>query len=218
MPGTITGEKNSIRVSGDFTTREMPRLIAAMHNVISKAGYREISLDFSDCTSAFAGPMLGVVSRCQLYWSEEIDIRLSVPTDDHIKRLFLNTNWAYLIDPHTYQESRYTGYQQIPAIRYSDGKQQHDAVSLILNRLLGYLTEFKRSDLRCIEWALNEITDNVINHAQSPVGGFVQITNFTKKNRRVEFAVCDAGIGIPSSLRSTHSEAVSKRVEWPESS
>ena len=61
-----------------------------------------------------------------------------------------------------------------------------------------------RADLRAIEWAINEITANVINHSRSPVGGFVQVTNFPGVSRRVEFAVCDAGIGIPETLRATH--------------
>jgi hypothetical protein len=53
---------------------------------------------------------------------------------------------------------------------------------------------------------LNEITDNVINHAQSPIGGLLQVTNFHRQQRVVEFSVCDAGIGIPNSLRSGHKE------------
>lgn len=60
--------------------------------------------------------------------------------------------------------------------------------------------------MKAIEWSLNEITDNVINHAQSPIGGLLQITNFGREQKVIEFTVCDAGIGIPASLRSGHNE------------
>jgi len=62
------------------------------------------------------------------------------------------------------------------------------------------LVDFQRSDLRALEWSINEITDNVINHAQSPVGGFLHFSSYTV-SRAVEFAVCDVGIGIPATLR-----------------
>jgi anti-sigma regulatory factor (Ser/Thr protein kinase) len=37
----------------------------------------------------------------------------------------------------------------------------------------------ERQQLKALEWALNEITDNVLNHAESPTGGIVQIQSFT---------------------------------------
>jgi hypothetical protein len=50
---------------------------------------------------------------------------------------------------------------------------------------------------------VNEITDNVLNHASSPIGGAVQLTTKSKSNI-VEFVVCDAGLGIPRTLREAH--------------
>lgn len=58
----------------------------------------------------------------------------------------------------------------------------------------------ERTQLKALEWALNEITDNVLNHAESPIGGLVQIQSFPSRNR-VSFYVADAGLGIPSTLR-----------------
>jgi hypothetical protein len=72
--------------------------------------------------------------------------------------------------------------------------------------LLSALSNFDRTHLQGIEWSLNEITDNVLNHSESAVGGFVQVTNFARESQRVEFAVCDAGVGIPYTLRHAHPE------------
>jgi hypothetical protein len=57
-----------------------------------------------------------------------------------------------------------------------------------------------RTQLKALEWALNEITDNVLNHAESPIGGLVQIQSFPTRSR-VSFYVVDAGLEIPYTLR-----------------
>ncbi|MGH7090554.1 MAG: STAS-like domain-containing protein, partial [Stellaceae bacterium] len=44
------------------------------------------------------------------------------------------------------------------------------------------------------------------NHARSPIGGLLQVTNFGYRRRAIEFSVCDAGIGIPASLREGRKE------------
>jgi anti-sigma regulatory factor (Ser/Thr protein kinase) len=94
----------------------------------------------------------------------------------------------------------------VPALKFTNAQEQHHAVNRILKSLLAALSGFDRSDLGAIEWSLNETTDNVINHAEAPTGGYVQITNYSGAAKRIEFAVSDAGIGIPSSLRTTHPE------------
>jgi len=45
--------------------------------------------------SCFPGAMLGVVAHAQLYWSEEVDVRVILPNLHDVQRLFLNTNWAH---------------------------------------------------------------------------------------------------------------------------
>ena len=206
MIGHIASKGNAIQVEGPFTTVEMPRLIAAMHKTVSVRGYKDLTLDFSRCTAAYPGPMLAIVARSQAYWAEEVDISLVLPTDMKLRNLFINANWANLIDIRGHPESQYRGYRHVPAIKFKDGNEQHQAVSKILNAVLGALSDFDRADLRAIEWSINEISDNVINHSKSGVGGFIQITNFTGNAKRVEFVVSDAGIGIPASLRQTHPE------------
>ena len=68
--------------------------------------------------------------------------------------------------------------------------------------MLGAVPDLERSDFAAFEWAVNEITDNVLVHSNSVVGGIVQVSTFAKFRKRVQFVVADAGIGIPVSLRS----------------
>jgi anti-sigma regulatory factor (Ser/Thr protein kinase) len=65
---------------------------------------------------------------------------------------------------------------------------------------LAAIAHFRREDLRYIEWVVNELTDNVINHARSTTGGIVQVTNHRQRGQ-IEFSVCDSGLGIPTTLR-----------------
>jgi hypothetical protein len=134
-----------------------------------------------------------------------VDVDLKLPEYDRLSRIFLNANWAHLIDPRRYEPSSYRGTTQIPAARYNSGDEQNGALNKVASKILSTLHNFDRSHLTAIEWSINEITDNVLNHAMSPVGGFLQ-ANFAARRPIVEFFVCDAGIGIPNSLRGEHPE------------
>ena len=218
MVGNIVSENNTIKVLGDFGVREMQQMLAAMHNLTTMRGYSDLNIDFSDCKSAFSGQMLGIAANVQNYLINGIDTSLIPPSGNRFRRLFINPNWAHLIDFRRFSESTYRGYSQIPAMKFRDADQLYETVSTIMKNILGALNKFDRSHLTAIEWSVNEITDNVLNHAQSPVGGFVQVTNHSRREQ-IEFSVCDAGLGIPATLRShnpklsTDQEALEKAIQ-----
>lgn len=149
--------------------------------------------------------MLSICAQCLSYWKSGIDISLKTPSDPTMAKLFINTNWAHLIDMRGYDPSRYRGYTHAPAIRFSNANEQALAVDKMLDILLAAIQHFKRDDIRYIEWAINEITDNVINHSSSNVGGILQVTNM-RQREQIEIVVADAGHGIPGTLRATHPE------------
>lgn len=197
---TINSEGSHIQIIGKFDEYNLYACVGAMHNIINDKGYKFIKLDFSNCVEAFSIQMLALVSKCQLYWHLGIDISLTLPKNEKLERLFKNTNWAHFIDPRDHTESRFLGYTHAAAIKFRDGNEQFAAVNKTMDILLAAIKEFRRDDIRYIEWAVNEITDNVINHSQSPVGGFIQITNHRNKEQ-IEITVSDAGLGIPKTLR-----------------
>ena len=64
-----------------------------------------------------------------------------------------------------------------------------------------------------MEWAVSEITDNVLNHSQSPVGGFAIFQRVPRTNI-VEFTVADSGVGIARTLGiQDEREAVQQAVQ-----
>ena len=185
--------RNRLSISGHLGTRDLRRVLAAMHKLTSERGYQDIELDFSECTAAYGGPILAIAAQTKRYLIGGLDVDLVLPKDDRLNRLFTNTNWANLIDPRRYDPGTYRGFAQIPAMQFRTGQDQYyNSVTLVTQKILSALSAFDRSHLKAIEWSLNEITDNVINHAQSPIGGLLQITNFGREQRTIEFCVCDA--------------------------
>jgi len=68
-----------------------------------------------------------------------------------------------------------------------------------------------------MEWAVNEVVDNITIHAQTPVPG-VACGQFFPEKGRVEIGICDMGRGIKASLTEryelwSHGDAITKALE-----
>ena len=146
--------------------------------------------------------MLALCAELLRLRSEQVDAELILPRKEELSRLFINANWAHLIEPRRYDPSRFRGHTQIPATRFSNPSEQNDSVNRIVNAILGGIPDIRREDFAALEWAVNELTDNVIVHSQSPIGGLVQVSSFKRNSKVVEFTIADAGLGIPTTLRS----------------
>ena len=143
-------------------------------------------------------PLIPIVT----HYRERSDVgfRLIEPRDKGLGRLFVNANWAHYIAPNDYHQNLHVG-GHVPALRFGDDgdESQGEILDRIMDLILSRL-KTGRDTLKAVEWSLGEIMDNVSNHAESPVGGFVQATAYLNDNS-VEFVVADAGIGIPASMR-----------------
>jgi hypothetical protein len=91
--------------------------------------------------------------------------------------------------------------------------EQKNAVNILVKAILESVTTLEREDFAALEWSLQEITDNVLVHAQAQSGGLVQLRTFGHKDghTQAKYTVADAGIGIPATLRPTHPELRSDR-------
>jgi anti-sigma regulatory factor (Ser/Thr protein kinase) len=194
---------------GAFGLQNLHRPLAGLHQAVHEAGYQDVVLDFSQCEAAFPAPMLALCAQVVKLHYEGIDFSLILPQNYELQRLFRNANWAYFLDPKKHDPSTFRGYTQIPATLYATAEDQHKAVNRIVNAILGAIPDIARKDFAALEWAINELTDNVLVHSQSPVGGLVQVSTFKRNKKRVIFIVADAGIGIPNSLRQGHPEITS---------
>lgn len=99
----------------------------------------------------------------------------------------------------------------IPLRLISDGKAVFEAVSAICDLIL-HQFDNAREFVPAVEWAANEIIDNVVIHAESPAPGAV-CAQFFPQLHRLDFAICDVGRGIKATLGQSrpladHAEAI----------
>lgn len=192
-------EANHLFFYGNQADEILP-ICAALHNLITKQGYKDVTLDFSKVTFLSPKLMLPLVTMARAYRFDKVDFDLILPEDNKTAKLLQNANWAHLITPEKYDPRDVRNINHLSATQYMSADEHFEAVDKSLNVILQTGPGLDRSRLKALEWSLNEITDNVLNHAESPVGGILQVVTFPK-SQRIEFYVCDAGIGIPKSLR-----------------
>lgn len=200
MTCRIDSSGNCVSIVGSFALSDIRRFAAGLHVTTAKQGHQNVQLDFSRCTAAYSGPMVGVCSQVATMREKGFDFELILPREASLARIFIGANWAYLIDPERHKRSLYRGYTHVPVIRFTDQETLGASTNRIVNALLSSIPGIDRADLAAIEWSTNEVADNVLVHSQSPLGGFAAV-NLFRARRRAEFCVADAGIGIPNSLR-----------------
>jgi len=205
---------NRIIVTGELY--DFHRFLSILHTIVQKLKYQDVILDFESCTSAYQNSMLSVCAQVMACRSNGISFSVLPPAERQFDNLFKNSNWGFFLDPDRYEPSNFRGYTRIPATQYRTPSEQQAAVNRIVNVMLGAIPELERSDLAAFEWAVNELTDNVLVHSESPIGGLVQVSTFAKFRKRIQFVVADAGIGVPTSLRSGHAEITSdaEALDW----
>lgn len=193
-------DNNHLHFHGDVGENPLPTL-AALHDIIHKQGYSDVTLDFRRATRVWVGHMLPVVTTCRAYRIEKVDFDIILPDDKKLSNIMINTNWTNLIDPEHYVPNQGKNIRNLPATQFKTPDEQYSAVDKSIEILLGSLPGIDKNRIKALEWAINEITGNVLDHAGSDVGGILQVSSFPAKNR-VEFYVCDHGMTIPKSLRS----------------
>lgn len=201
-PMSVVRDANRIRFVGQYRDADLHHPLGCIHHAVHEHGYQDLVIDFAECTETYPGPMLSLCAELLRLRSEKVDAELILPKKPDLARLFMNANWANLIEPRKYEPSKFRGHTQIPATRFSNPAEQNDAVNRIVNAILGGIPDIRRENFAALEWAVNELTDNVIVHSESTIGGLVQVSSFQRNTKVVEFTIADAGLGIPTTLRS----------------
>jgi len=103
----------------------------------------------------------------------------------------------------TERVNRTSGVGRFIPLRLIDDSQSvnhaTNAICDLVLRTLDNAADF----LPALEWAVNEIIDNILNHAASPVPGAVCAQLYPNQQRLV-VGICDAGQGILNSLAQSH--------------
>lgn len=171
---------------------------AALNRWLEKRPADVLILDFSAVKNPYSNGMLAIIAAVHNLRLKEYGIKVLLPRDNGSRKIFRSTNWAHLLDPQNpVSESKhdrhlvtrqFTIYADLPAI-------VNDFMDVVL-RSMSIPTDI----ISALEWSINEICDNVINHSESKVGGFVEVITFPKQGI-ITFSVADAGRGILDSLK-----------------
>lgn len=201
-PFLLGREGNRITIAGDFGIQDVRKVFAAIHETVNIRGHSNIDLDFSRCRAAFSGAMLPLCAHVMRLREARIDFQLALPQDERVRRLFESTAWAHFLCPRDHDYPRRKNLaRQLPAACYCTHEEQESLLNELLEKLLSVIPNFNRSAFAAVEWALNEISDNVLNHSGSSIGGLLQLSVFDLARHRVEFTISDAGSGVPATLR-----------------
>lgn len=194
-------DANVIRLGHDIRLQNLRPLHARIDDLILWSGYEKIILDLTDLRVSFADSALPFVAMIHHYTLDDAEFDIILPKDSQLKRLFLNANWAHFINPRKFELKTDSSFGHIPARKFDDPSTQHELHQTIMERVLELFRFLDRESLKALDWSLYEITDNVLTHAESRIGGLVQLT-IKRNSKEIQFVVSDTGMGIPKSLRS----------------
>jgi anti-sigma regulatory factor (Ser/Thr protein kinase) len=189
---------NVIAVYGDLRLQWLDKFTSSLDYVVNKARYPECVIDFSNLSSITFSVVPPIASFLRYTLRQnKIEYDYIPPKDRILATRIVNLGLAHYIDHRRYEKPKIKSSKS--ALVQFLNSAECDAVSdRVINSVLR-TTKLDRQHIAALEWALSEITDNVINHSNSPVGGFL-IHHKLPNSETIEFTVADSGIGIPRSL------------------
>ena len=189
---------NRIEAFGDLRLSTLSYLTSSIHQVATMARYPDVVLDFrniSSITHSVMPPLASYLRR--LLRDDAIDFQMIEPRDRFVRSKIVDWGLAHYIEHRRFPKP--PANSSNPAlIQFLEHKDREIAVDKVLNSALR-TGKLERQHIAALEWAVNEITDNVITHSMSKVGGFL-ISHRISRSNIIEFTVADSGIGVSKSL------------------
>lgn len=185
----LTGKVNSFNVK-DYSSALM---------LFKESNADNLTIDFSRVLYAYPNGMLPIISSIELLRQNGIKINVKLPQRDDVRKMFRNVDWAHYLSPEQFEKSESKHDRHLVTRFFTNEVEQHSAVNDFLDVVLRNMV-VPKDILSGLEWSINEITDNVLNHSQSKIGGIIQASTYPKSGQ-IAFAVVDSGRGILNSLR-----------------
>lgn len=197
-PRLVFRKSNRIYFIGKVNAQAHREFMGMMDYCV-RDGFDTIELDFSSVKNAYPNGMVPIIANIDRQKREGRHIDTILPSNLDVRRLFKTTNRAFHLDPEHNKEENTTHNRHLTSKRFHDANEQQNLVNEIIDVAMMNL-QLERSVIAGLEWSINEITDNVLNHSESPDGGIAQVSTFRSGNA-VSFAVADSGLGIYRTLK-----------------
>lgn len=156
-------------------------------------------LDFKNLAEAPMAELLGLVCQILSKRNEGHTFDIIAPKKKSLEKEWRDKNILHLMD-NNYKVSNYQGSQFYPAKQYTDSDQHFNIVNNIFRIIISGAKGIIRTDCAALEWAINEVSDNVLVHSESPIGGVLIVNKIDKTSRKINFLVADCGKGVTKTL------------------
>lgn len=183
----------------------------------SLSGPSRVLVDLSRVQFAHLTGMAPIVATIRHLTEARWEFDVGLPENDFLEDYFYKAGWiGGITGADNLADRALPGSTFIPLTRYSSA----DELNPVLTDALHHFTHhsvYETGVLEGIEWALNEVADNVLIHAGG-VPGWLQLAEQPKKGL-MEIVVADCGQGICSSLHqrfpdlADDREAIQRAVE-----
>lgn len=194
----VRPQQNKIQIFGDLRLNTLPRLISALHQLVSKAGYPDVVLDFSSLTSVTHSVIPPLAAHLRwLVRDKKVEFEYAAPRQQVLSSRLMKLGLPHYVEHRKFPKPRINSSDD-SVLQFLDQDEREVAVDRVIKSALRK-TDLSRANIAALEWAVNEITDNVLTHSQSHVGGFLICQKLSHHNI-LEFTVADAGIGVSRSL------------------
>lgn len=162
----------------------------------------KILLDLSDIRFAHPSGMAPIVAYSRFLHDYGWLVDMALPDDDFAASYFRKAGWIDGLEGNYVRHRPGTPIDTfIPLVSYNSHEELNPIVSDAL-RHFSRAFSFQTGVLDALEWALNEVADNVLLHAGG-ARGWVQLRKEPRKNL-IEVVVVDCGRGVLDSLREGH--------------
>lgn len=173
-------------------------------NYFKTLDLKKLTIDFKKVKKVFPNGMLPVICTIEELRHSGIKIYVNLPNDGEIRKLFRSVNWAHFLSPEQFEKSDSTYDRHLVTRRFETPQEQLKAVNDFMDVVLRSM-RIPKDIISGLEWSINEITDNVLNHSESKFGGFIQASS-QYKEKKIVFAVADSGRGILKSMQEGYPE------------
>jgi hypothetical protein len=190
---TLYRDLDTIRFENLVHPKDVSSFIKAVH-FGKKAGFEEFNVDFSKTKTAYPNASVPIAGLIDYYNYNGVPIR-------EIGQSSI-VNAIHLLDPISLKsEDELSSMNSLNKIfKFTDSNHVFWLVNAMLEEL-NSSDKFEKGVLEGLEWCLNEVMDNVIQHSDSNCG-FV-MGQIHKSTKHVAFTIFDAGRGIYNSLKNS---------------
>lgn len=199
IQGDVYHDRNTIYFSGTIKIDNLSSTLRLIKRIVDEARYPDIIFDFRNLENVYGSFLTALLVVINSLKRDKINVEIRNPLSTRASSILKKTNFLFLATNNTVPQISLRADQAVPIIHYTNDEEQGVAVETIVKSLLFQVKNLPRENLRAAQWAISEVTDNVLNHAQSSHGGFVY-SQIHATLGLLEVVVADSGIGIPKTL------------------